>query len=140
MKAKIKPIFLILIGSLLLLGGIWFFLHQSTSKVNTEELSADDILETIVETEEITTNLNSGGFIQLRFKIQTSSVEAKEELSKRDFQVRNIVLREISAMTEDQVKSPSGMANVEKQIKNDLNKMMQNGKIIQIFTTNKMIQ
>ncbi len=140
MKTKSKPITLIVAASILLLGGIWFFLHQSTTKDRTKELSADGILATMVEIEPITTNLNSGGFIQLHFKIQTSSEKAKEELEERDFQVRNTALRLISTMTEEQINSPEGMDKFEKQMQSDLNSVMDNGRIVQIYMTNKMIQ
>ncbi|PFP30814.1 flagellar basal body-associated protein FliL [Bacillus sp. AFS073361] len=141
---KLKPIILIVVAAVLLLGGVWFFLHLSTAKDETKEdtnkLSADDILATMVETEPMTTNLNSGGFIQFRFKIQTSSEDAKEELTKRDFQVRNAAIQFMSSMTEEQVKSPDGMSKFEKDMKTELNKQMENGSIIRIFTTNKMVQ
>lgn len=136
---KIKLMSFVVVACLLL-GGGWFFFHISTSKEKSKELSADDILATIVETEPLTTNLKSGGYIQLSFKIQTSSKKAKEELEKRDFQVRNEAIQIISSMTEVQVKSPSGMGKIETEMKDALNKLMENGSIVQIYTTNKMIQ
>lgn len=136
---KIKLMSFVVVACLLL-GGGWFFFHISTSKEKSKELSADDILATIVETEPLTTNLKSGGYIQLSFKIQTSSKKAKEELEKRDFQVRNEAIQIISSMTEVQVKSPSGLGKIEMEMKDALNKLMENGSIVQIYTTNKMIQ
>ncbi|MBT2657796.1 flagellar basal body-associated FliL family protein [Bacillus sp. ISL-18] len=140
MKSKIKPMILIGAVAILLLGGTWFFLSQSTSKKEPKELSADEIVARMVETEPMTTNLHAGGFIQLGFKIETSSEKAKEELTNRLFQVNNIAIRLISAMTEEQVKSPEGMTEFEKNMQTELNKEMQTGKIVRIYTTNKMIQ
>ena len=49
-----------------------------------------------VDIKEITTNLASNDFIRISFKIQTDSKKAKEELEKRDFQVNNIIILELS--------------------------------------------
>ena len=140
MKNKLV-LFTVIIVVVLLLGvGAWYMLTHSDSKEETEEQTADEILATIVETAPITTNLSPSGFIQLSLKIQTSSEEAKEELVKRDFQLRNITLQLISSMTADQIKSSDGMADFENNIKTEVNKIMQNGSVVQIYTTNKMIQ
>lgn len=140
MKAKLIPISIILGVIILLLGGTWYFLYHSKTQGKQTALNADDILATMVETESITTNLNSGGYIQLRFQIQTSSKEAKDELEKRSFQVQNIILRLASGMTAEEAKQPEGNAQFEQQMKNQLNALLENGKVIHVFTINKVIQ
>lgn len=141
MKRKLKPTIMIIVVVILLsLGGGWFFLYQTKAKAKTNDLSADAILANMVTTNPITTDLYSGGYIQISFQIQTSSTEAKDELTKRDFQVRNIAIRLMSGMTENQVQSPVGMDKFETEMKDEINKLMQNGKVVQIYTTNKMIQ
>jgi flagellar protein FliL len=140
MSAKLKPIILIIVAAILLLGGVWFFLHKSTSEEKTKELSADEIIAMSVETESITTNLSTGGYVQLSFQLQTDSEEAKEELEKRDFQVKNVILKLFSSLTEDEINSPEETVQFEEQIKNELNKFMQSGHIVKVYTTNKMIQ
>lgn len=140
MKGKLVPIILISAVAVLLLGGVWFFLSKANAPEEKKELSADEIIGNSVETQPFTTNLRSGGFIQLRFKIQANSEKAKEELTKRDFQVRNLALKLASSMTEEQVQSPEGMEAFEQEMKEELNKLMQNGKIIEIYTINKVIQ
>ncbi|MHC0038161.1 flagellar basal body-associated FliL family protein [Pseudoneobacillus sp. C159] len=139
MNAKLKIIILIILAVLLIGGGIGFFLYQS-SKDKTEELSADEILETIVETETITTNLRTGGFVQLSFKIQTSSKKAKVELEKRDFQVKNVIIKLFSSLTEEEINSPEGTVQFEEQMKEQISKLMQEGHVVKIYTTKKMIQ
>ena len=140
MKEKFKPIIIIIVAIILLLGGASFFIVLSKSNEKTKELSTDEIVENMVSTETITTDLLSGGFVQIGFQIQTSATEAKEELTKRDFQVRNIATRLLSGMNEDQVKNIAGMDKFETEMKNEINELMQNGSIVQIYTTNKMIQ
>lgn len=140
MRAKLKPIILIIVAAILLLGGVWFFLHKSTSEEKTKELSADEIIAMSVETENITTNLSSDGYVQLSFQLQTDSEKAKEELEKRDFQVKNVILKLFSSLTEDEINSPDETVKFEEQIKTELNKFMQSGHIVKVYTTNKMIQ
>lgn len=140
MRAKLKPIILIIVAAILLLGGVWFFLHKSTSEEKTKELSADEIIAMSVETENITTNLSSDGYVQLSFQLQTDSEKAKEELEKRDFQVKNVILKLFSSLTEDEINSPDETVKFEERIKTELNKFMQSGHIVKVYTTNKMIQ
>ncbi|MCH6263929.1 flagellar basal body-associated FliL family protein [Neobacillus citreus] len=141
MKAKIKLVLITVVVTIIIaVGGGSFFIYHSEAKQKTKELSADEILATMVETEPISTNLQSGGYIQLRFKLQTNSVKAKEELEKRNFQVRNTALLLLSSMTEEQAASPDGMTKFEEDMKIQLNKQMQDGKINQIYIINKMIQ
>jgi flagellar protein FliL len=140
MRAKLKPIILIIVAAILLLGGVWFFLHKSTTEEKTKELSADEIIAMSVKTESITTNLSSGGYVQLSFQLQTNSEKAKEELEKRDFQVKNVILKHFSSLTEDEINSPEETVQFEEQIKNEINKLMQSGHIVKVYTTNKMIQ
>jgi flagellar protein FliL len=140
MRAKLKPIILIIVAAILLLGGVWFFLHKSTTEEKTKELSADEIIAMSVKTENITTNLSSGGYVQLSFQLQTDSEKAKRELEKRDFQVKNVILKLFSSLTEDEINSPEETVQFEERIKNEMNKLMQSGHIVKVYTTNKMIQ
>jgi flagellar protein FliL len=141
MKAKLKPIVIIIVTTITLLGVIWFALYEFTKKEEIPKgLSADEIVANSVETELMTTNLSTGGFIQLRFRIQTSSEEASEELSKRDFQVRNIVLRLAASMTDVEAKSPDGIEKFEEEMKNEINKLLQNGSVVEVYTTDKIVQ
>lgn len=140
MKEKFKPIIIVMLTIILLLAGASFFIVLSKSNAKTKDLSTDEIVANMVSTDAITTDLISGGYIQIGFQIQTSSTEAKAELTKRDFQVKNIAIRLLSGMNEDQVKSLDGMKKFETEMKNEINKLMQNGSVVQIYTTNKMIQ
>ncbi|WP_147535393.1 flagellar basal body-associated FliL family protein [Bacillus marasmi] len=141
MKAKLKVIVIMALSAIVLLGVIWFGLTQFTKKEETPKgLSADEILETSVETEMITTNLGSGGYIQLRFRIQVSSKDAVEELTQREFQIRNIVLSQAASMTEKEAKSAEGMIKFEEEMKNQLNELLQSGTVLRVYTTDKIIQ
>lgn len=141
MKAKLKVIIIMALSAIVLLGVIWFGLTQLTKKEETPKgLSADEIVENSVETEMITTNLGSGGYIQLRFRIQASNKDAVEELTERNFQVRNIVLRLAASISAEEAKSKDGMIKFEEEMKNELNELLQSGTVIKVYTTDKIIQ
>jgi flagellar protein FliL len=139
MKKKLFPFLIIFVIAVILLGGAWYFLHRSTTAAKPDEFNADSILETMVDTEPITTNLKPDGYIQLRFQIQTSNAKAKEELTKRSFQVKNIAIRLASSMTAAEAQSSDGMTKLEDQMKKQINTVMQNGEVVKIFITNKII-
>lgn len=140
MKANFKTTIIILLAIVLLLGGTSLFIVLSKSKDKPKEVTTDEIVENMVKTETITTDLISGGFIQIGFEIQTNSTDAKEELTSRDFQVRNTAIRLLSGMNEEQVKKPDEMEKFETEMKNEINSFMQNGRVVRIYTTSKMIQ
>ncbi len=72
------------------------------------EPTIDEIIEASVDIPEITTNLADGSFVNFTLKIQTDSKEAAEELTKRDFQMNNIVIQELSEMTEEDLEGKQG--------------------------------
>lgn len=94
---KVVIIMLVLLLVITLAGaGAFIYIWKFTGEQKTNEPSIDEILESSVDIEEMTTNLASNNFIRISFKIQTDSKEAKEELEKRDFQVKNIIIQELS--------------------------------------------
>ena len=51
-----------------------------------------------VDVPEITTNLKIGDYVKISFKVQTDGKKAKEEFKKRDFQIQNLIIAELSEM------------------------------------------
>ncbi|MGV3240632.1 flagellar basal body-associated protein FliL [Streptococcus hyovaginalis] len=88
--------------------GVFIYIWKFTGEQKTNEPSIDEILESSVDIEEMTTNLASNNFIRISFKIQTDSKEAKEELEKRDFQVKNIIIQELSEKKSEELKGKNG--------------------------------
>src|SRR5690625_5270622 len=65
---------------------------------NSEKTGAetiDDVIEYSYETSDITTDLKDGSFVRIQFQIITDGKKAKEEVEKRDFQIKNILIKEI---------------------------------------------
>lgn len=100
----------------------------------------DEIVDASVDVTDITTNLLDDSFIRISFKIQTDSSDAKDELAKRDFQVRDIIIKELSNMKSAQFQGSRGVVQLEDRIKAKVNELMQDGRVVKVYTTSKMLQ
>ncbi|AIF43753.1 flagellar basal body-associated protein FliL [Virgibacillus sp. SK37] len=100
--------------------------------------SIDDIVEYAYETPEITTDLEDGSFVRIQFQILTDGKDAKEEISKRDFQLKNILIKELATMNEEKFKT--GLTDLEAEVKTKLNAVMTEGKITNVYTVSKILQ
>ena len=97
--------------------------------MSDKEPTIDEIIESSVDVEEITTNLASRQFIRISLKIQTDNKKAAAELAKREFQVKNIVIQELSEMTSKDLEGKVGKQAFEDAFKSHLNPLMQEGEI-----------
>ena len=102
--------------------------------------SIDEVIEYSVDIPELTTNLAGDDFIRISFKIQTDSKKAKEELEKRIFQVNNIIILELSEKKTEDIKGTSGQKKLEEDIKVQINKLMQDGKVEKVYITQFLLQ
>jgi flagellar protein FliL len=113
-------------------------LNVLDKKNDDKEQTIDEIIEYSYQTPEITTDLSDGSFVRIQFQIVTDSKDAKEEIAKREFQVRNILIKELATMDEEAFKS--GLSNVEDILTVELNKVMTEGLIQDVYTINKILQ
>ncbi|MCR8848651.1 flagellar basal body-associated protein FliL [Rossellomorea sp. SC111] len=102
--------------------------------------SIEEVIENSVDIPEMTTNLLSNDFIRISFKIQTDSKKAKEELAKRDFQVNNIIIEELSELKAEELQGKKGKELVETKVKDKVNSLMQEGAVEKVYITSMMIQ
>ena len=137
---KVLTVMLIILVSITLLGVVLFVLYTQLNKEQgTLEPTIDEILEASVDVPEITTNLADKKYVRLQLKIQTTSEKAAEELSKRDFQVKNIIIQELSEMTQEDLKGKEGKVLFEKTLKVHINDLMQVGEVKQVYITSYVI-
>lgn len=138
---KLLTIMLIILVTILLIGIVIFVLLTQFNKQSTAlEPTIDEIVEASVDVPEIMTNLADDSYVKLTLKIQTTSKEAAEELEKRNFQVNHIVIGELSEMTEENLAGKEGKILFESTIKAQLNELMQEGEVEQIYITSYIIQ
>lgn len=133
--------FLVSFGIILTIGavilGIFFFVTKDNSSANGER-SIDDMNEYSYETAEITTDLKDGRFVRIQFKIITDGRKAVKEVEKRDFQIENIMIKEISQMNEEDF--TTGLNNVEQTLQDSINEVMTDGTITDVYTVRKILQ
>ncbi|WP_121639899.1 flagellar basal body-associated protein FliL [Virgibacillus sp. Bac330] len=111
--------------------------------VNSDEQSGktssiDKMEEYSYETPEITTDLKDGNFVRIQFQIITDGKDAKKEIEKRDFQIKNILIKELATLEEKDFQS--GLDDLEKHVKTKLNEVMTTGKITDVYTISKILQ
>jgi len=116
------------------------FVKQGDQVSAQKEPSIDDILEASVDIQQITTNLKNDNFIRVSFKIQTDGKKAKKELEKREFQVKNIIIQELSEMNPEDIQGREGQTQLQEMLKNKINEYMQTGKIVQVYITESLLQ
>ncbi|ARK22721.1 flagellar basal body-associated protein FliL [Sporosarcina sp. P26b] len=143
MKNKLLTISLIILVSITLIGVVAVVLIMNFNKDSDGEEKApsiDEIIESSVDMEEITTNLSGRNFVRVSLKIQTDSKKAAEELTKRDFQVKNLAIQELSEMTAKDLEGKVGKQQFEDTIKAKLNELMQDGEIQKVYIVSYIIQ
>lgn len=105
-----------------------------------KEPSADELVKVSVEVPEMTTNLADDGFIKIKFTIQANNKDAKKELEKRNFQVQNIIIAELSELKADDFKGKKGKENLQEKLKTRINSIMQTGSVEKVYITSSIIQ
>ncbi|PTR48685.1 flagellar basal body-associated protein FliL [Geobacillus thermodenitrificans] len=99
------------------------------------EPSADELAESSIDIPEMTTNLADGRYIKISFKIQTDSDKGKEEAEKRDFQIKDVIIERLSEMKAADFKGKEGMTALKERLKQDINALMQEGKVENVYIT-----
>ena len=141
MKNKWLTVLFVFLVSIVLLGMIAVYIwvnHEESS--SDKEPTIDEVMKYSVEIPEITTNLSDRTLIRVSYMMETNNKKAKEELDKRIFQVNDIVIKELSGMKADQLNDKNGKIAFENKLKNRVNELMQEGKVVQIYTTSSILQ
>ncbi len=142
LKSKFARAMLVVVSAIILIGGTAVIVLLVLDKKDAEaaEPSIDEILEASIDTEEITTNLLSDDYVRVQFKIQADTKKAKNELAKRDFQVRNIVIQELASMKAEDFEGKEGIRRIEEQLELQLNEVLQEGTVEKVYTTSFILQ
>ncbi|MDD1501237.1 MULTISPECIES: flagellar basal body-associated protein FliL [unclassified Lysinibacillus] len=138
---KMLTMIIIVLVAIILIGGICFALFTQFNKpAKSLEPTIDEIVEASVEIPEITTNLADNKVVRFSLKIQTSSKDAAAELTKRDFQVKNIVIQELSEMEQKDLEGKQGKQVFQKSLKTKINELMQEGEVQEVYFTSFITQ
>lgn len=140
-RNKLLTIMLIILTVITLAGAVALLIMLKFSGGQQgKEPDIDQVLECSVDVPELTTNLASNDFIRISFKIQTDSKKAKEELEKRDFQTKDIIIELLSGMKAQDLKGAAGKERLTEMLKSKLNEVMQEGKVVKVYITSYIIQ
>ncbi len=132
---------IIVLVAIILIGGVAFVLFTQFNKPSGSlEPTIDEIVVASVEIPEITTNLADNRVVRMSLKIQTSNKDAAAELTKRTFQVQNIVIQELSEMEQKDLEGKQGKQIFQKSLKTRLNELMQEGEVQEVYFTSFITQ
>ncbi|RSD28016.1 flagellar basal body-associated protein FliL [Mesobacillus subterraneus] len=138
---KLVMIMTVMLVAILLVGTVSVVAVMKLTDADGEkEPSIEKVLEASVDIPEVTTNLASNDFIKISFKIETDSKKAKEELEKRDFQVKNLIIYELSEKKAEELQGKEGKMNLEDTLKSKINDLMQDGKVKKVYITGSILQ
>ncbi|AMA52320.1 flagellar basal body-associated protein FliL [Bacillus inaquosorum] len=140
MKKKLMIILLIILVIIGALGAAAYFVLGGKSEKSEVKKSIDEIVASSVDVEEITTNLKSDNIIRLAIKLETDSDKSKEELEKRDFQVKDAVISLLADTNADEIEGDKGKETFKKELKDKINSYLQKGKVEKVYITSFNLQ
>ncbi|MCC2931458.1 flagellar basal body-associated protein FliL [Bacillus sp. LBG-1-113] len=140
MKKKLSIILLIILIVIGALGAAAYFVLGGKSEKSEAKRSIDEIVASSVDVAEITTNLKSDNIIRLAIKLETDSDKSKEELEKRDFQVKDAVISLLADTNADEIEGDKGKETFKKELKDKVNSYLQEGKVEKVYITSFNLQ
>ncbi|MGM9924125.1 MAG: flagellar basal body-associated protein FliL [Bacillus sp. (in: firmicutes)] len=141
-KNKLLTIMVMLLVAITLAGAISLVMLMNTSDEaqGAKEVSAKELEKVSIDIPEITTNLEDDGFIKIAFTIQTNQKAAKGEIEKRNFQVQNIIITELSELKAEAFEGKKGIESLQEKLKSRINSIMQDGTVEKVYVTSSIIQ
>lgn len=136
---QVRTMVIIIVIILLAGAGAYYYLQQNKA-AGSSGPSIDEVINNSVDITDLTTNLATNNYVKMSFKIQTDSKAAKNELTKRDFQVKNIMIEELSDTKAEDLQGKAGKVKLEKTLKERINQIMQDGKVVQVYITASLLQ
>ncbi|MGV3467029.1 MAG: flagellar basal body-associated protein FliL [Heyndrickxia sp.] len=141
MKNKMMTTMILILLVILLAGAVAIIVIYKLDHTSANQApSIDEVLKQSVDVPEITTNLKGDNFIKISFKLETDSKKAQEELTKRDFQVKNIIIDQLSEMSPGELAGEKGKDKLRLALKEKISKIMQDGKVVNVYITSYVIQ
>lgn len=150
-KNKLFNMALIIIIAITLLGVVSFVLWQTylspaahtagqEAPEESKPLTAQEIQNYSVDTDKITTNLLTNNIYIARFTITADSNKGKDELTLRLPQIKSIIIKTLNGLSPEDLKGTEGINKLEAKVMNEVSAIMVEGKIVQVITTEKIMQ
>lgn len=118
-------------------GGFYYYQYNKTHVASAAEASIDRLADQTIQTSQISTNLNSDNLIQVKFSIELDSKDTKKQSEKIIPIIESDIIKILSKSQKEDFKD---IAVFENRVKEELNKRFSEGKIINVYTTELLIQ
>lgn len=133
---------LILIISIAMLGVVAIvgiqYVRSSESKPAAP--SAQELASRQYVVDKITTNLSGSSLIQIGITLQMDSTKAVEEAGLRKVQVKDTINQILHSTTHVDIQNDKGYKQLSTRIKDEINKYLQKGKVIDVYITDIVVQ
>lgn len=126
---------LVLVSILGMAAIIYILMNQDDPN---RELTIDEQIEYSYMTESINIDLADNRYAQLQFNIITNNEDAKAEVEKRMFQFKNILIKQTVEMESSVLQND--LAGFENRLKDEMNVLMEEGEITDIYLISKIVQ
>lgn len=102
------------------------------------DLTIDEQIEYSYMTESMNVDLADNRYAQLQFNIITNNADAKEEVEKRMFQFKNILIMQTVDMESSVLQND--IKGFQSRLKDEMNVLMEEGEITDIYLISKIVQ
>lgn len=82
---------------------------------------------------EFLTNLADHGYIKISLVFLLEGKDAEKEVKEREYEINDRIYSILRAKTFDSVKDSNGMEVLRSEIKNNINKLLEKGKVTDVF-------
>jgi len=135
---KVMLTSLIILLLLVIIALVVFYKQKDDVINHIDDVPINKMDQYSYQTPEITTDLKDGSFVRIQFQLVTNSKQAQKEIVQREFQLKNILIKELAKMEEDDFKA--NLAQLENILVDKINEVMEKGQVLKVFTTNKILQ
>lgn len=135
MMKKILTLSVVLV--LIIAGGLFYYQYQKNNPVSSQDKTLDQLANQTIQTKQISTNLNSENLIQVQFSIEMDSEKTLKQSEKIKPIIESDIIKILSKSNKDDFKDITAF---EGKIKDKLNERFSDGKIMNVYTTELLIQ
>ncbi|WP_341963162.1 flagellar basal body-associated FliL family protein [Planococcus maritimus] len=136
-----KVVMVLVIAALLGAGGAFYFLQMDKEVDADAPLTADEMVELSIDTEEITTNLATpASYAVVQFNILLGDKKVKEEMEKRHAEVRAAAIATVAGMEKEQLVGTEGITLLQDEMVTQLESLVGEGKVERVLVTQFKVQ
>ncbi|EKN64732.1 flagellar basal body-associated protein FliL [Neobacillus bataviensis LMG 21833] len=137
MKKWKKVLTLCVVLAALSAGGLFYYQKTLAHDGKAKAATLDELADQTIQTNQISTNLNSENLIQVKFSIELDSKSTKKQAEKIIPIIESDLIKILSQSNKDDFKQIEAF---EEKVKNRLNERFTEGKIVHVYTTELLIQ